>query len=120
MKCAKILGCGVLAGIAVCVSIGTADAQDGLATIHDWVRVGPKTCMADHFHSGSSTGQPSRKQAEAQAIASWASFTAWEYGNHWGSWRLAETRRVNCTGSGTNWACDIEARPCKMTRGRAR
>ena len=115
---AHILGGGALAAVAVCLSIGTADAQDGLATLHDWVRVGGKTCMKDHFHSGSSTGQANRKQAEAQAIGAWASFTAWEYGDHWGRWRLAETKRVNCSGTGGSWACDIEARPCKMSRGR--
>ena len=115
---AKILGVGSLAAAVMCMGTGSTHAQDGLATLHDWVRVGPKTCMLDHFHSGSSSGAATKKQAEARAIGAWASFTAWEYGNHWGSWRLAETRRVNCTGAGSSWACDIEARPCKPTRGR--
>lgn len=100
---------------------GSAQAQDmdGMATLHDWVRIGNRTCMVDHFHSGSSAGQPSKKAAEFAAINSWAGFTAWEYGDHWGRWRLAETKRVKCDRDGTSWACAVEARPCKLTaRGR--
>lgn len=39
-----------------------------------------KACMADHFHYGSSSGQPNKKAAEREAIASWEGFTAFEYG----------------------------------------
>lgn len=74
--------------------------------------------MLDHFHNGSSTNQPSRKHAEAAAIAAWADFTVWEYGPPWGSWRLAETKRVGCERTGTAWSCTLEARPCKRATGR--
>jgi hypothetical protein len=109
-----------LAGAALittaCAIGSPAHAQDGLATIHDWVRIGNKTCMKDHFHSGAAAGQPSKKQAEAQAVGGWASFTAWEYGDHWARWRLAESRSVKCNKEGAGWACTVEARPCKPGR----
>lgn len=110
----------VVAGTVMAALIGFAGSspqaqeQEGLATLHSWVRIGNRTCMADHFHSGSSAGQPSKKAAEFAAVNSWASFTAWEYGDHWGRWRLAETKRVKCDRDGTTWGCAVEARPCKL------
>lgn len=74
--------------------------------------------MLDHFHDGASSGASSRKQAEAQAIASWAGFTAWEYGNNWGSWRLAESKGVSCGQVAGSWSCTLQARPCKPVSGR--
>jgi hypothetical protein len=98
-----------------------AQAQEtGLDSLHAQVRLGGRICMLDHFHNGSSSGQASRKQAEAAAIASWADFTVWEYGPPWGSWRLAETKRVSCAQTGGSWACTLEARPCKPAGRRGR
>ena len=93
--------------------------ESGLDSLHAQVRLGNRICMLDHFHNGASSGQASRKQAEAVAIRAWAEFTAWEYGGQWGSWRLAETKRVNCGQTGGAWACTLEARPCKPASGRA-
>lgn len=90
-----------------------AAQETGLDALHTQVRVGSKICMLDHFHNGSSNGLSTRKRAEAEAIRVWAEFTAWEYGDNWGSWRLAETKRVNCGQTSGAWACTLEARACK-------
>ena len=99
-----------------CVGIAPATAQNvdgGLVGLHTLVRKGPKVCMADHFHDGNSAGQPSKKAAEVAAIRSWQEFTAWEYGGAWGSFQLAESRGVSCSGSGNSWSCNATGRPCR-------
>ena len=56
--------------ILLCATAAQAE-ETGLAQLHSWVKVGRKTCMADHYHSG--TGHAStREQAERQAIQSWS------------------------------------------------
>lgn len=110
-----------LAAAAVCGLSWPASAQEtGLDSLHAQVRVRGKICMVDHFHSGSSNGQRSRKLAEQEAIRTWVDFTAWEYGDNWGSWRMAETRRVSCNQNAGGWACTLEARPCKPAGRTAR
>ena len=96
---------------------GVAEADDtGFASIHSWVNVGRKTCLADHFHSGSGQG-PTRRVAERQAIQSWADYTAWEYGRVWGRYGIAASKKMNCERS-SGWTCFVEARPCRTRRGR--
>lgn len=97
-----------------------ASQETGLDSLHAQVRIGSRICMLDHFHNGSSSGQPSRKHAEAVAIRTWVDFTVWEYGPPWGSWKLAETKRVSCSQTGGSWSCTLEARPCKPAGGRRR
>jgi hypothetical protein len=98
----------------VLISAGSASAQDtGLAGIHEWVRVGGKICTRDHFHSGASAGEKTRKSAEAAAIGSWQGFTGWEYGAAWGSFKNAESKSIKCEGGGTSWGCTVDARPCR-------
>jgi hypothetical protein len=101
-----------IAAVAALCSAGTAVAQ-GLDFLHDQRAEGGRWCMADHYHQGSSSGQATRAAAERAAIASYSSFTAWEYGNSWGSWRIAAGRKMGCSQSGGSWGCDIEARPCR-------
>ena len=99
--------------VAVALSSPAAAQQDGgLAGLHDKVRVGNKICMADHFHTGSSAGQPSRRQAESAAIADWAGFTAWEYGNNWANFGMAESKTMTCQQAG-GWSCSADARACR-------
>ena len=106
------------AAIASAIMVSGASAQ-GLADTHTQVRVGNKICMADHYHSGSSNGHPSRKAAEAAAISSWAGFTAWEYGSNWGHFALAESKRIVCQNVG-GWGCTLDARPCRPADNRGR
>jgi hypothetical protein len=105
-----LVGAGAL---FVALSFGQgAQAQDGLAGLHQWVKVGRKTCMADHFHDGNGSGA-TRSQAQAAAIRSWADFTAWEYGDQWGRWGLSVSRTMNCSGGPGNFSCSVSSRPCR-------
>lgn len=98
---------------------GPVSAQ-GLDFLHDQRVEGGRVCMTDHFHHGTSGGQPTRATAEREAIASWAGFTAWEYGNQWGSWRIAASKRVSCSQLTGTWGCQVEARPCRPQMGSSR
>ncbi|HRD75864.1 MAG TPA: hypothetical protein PK264_07995 [Hyphomicrobiaceae bacterium] len=90
----------------------SASAQ-GMSDLHTQVRIGNRICMADHFHTGSGNGA-SKDAAMRAAISSWSDFTAWEYGNNWGSWRLAETKSSTCEpGFGGGFSCTVHARPCR-------
>lgn len=95
-------------------AITTAAADEtGLAGIHDWRKEGARTCLSDHFHDGAGVG-PNRKAAEANAIASWSSFTVLEYGTNWGAYGLAASKKMDCTQDfASQWSCDVTARPCK-------
>ncbi len=97
------------------LSTASASAQ-GMADIHTHVRVGNKICMADHYHYGSSSGHVSRKAAEAAAIQTYESFTAWEYGANWGRFALAESKSISCQNAG-GWGCTLEGRPCRPASG---
>lgn len=89
-----------------------AQQDTGLSGLHDKVRVAGKLCMADHYHTGNSAGLASKKAAEVAAIKNWQDFTAWEYGSAWGSFRMAESKKVSCSGGGS-WSCTVDARPCR-------
>ncbi len=79
-----------------------------------------KVCMTDHFHYGSSSGHRSKKIARAEAIASWAGFTAFEYGNAWASFRLARSKGERCAREEGGWRCNVEAVPCRRVKRRLR
>jgi hypothetical protein len=90
-----------------------AVAQDtGLAGMHTWVRVGGRTCLLDHFHDGSGSG-PTRAGAQRAAMRAWSDFTAWEYGNRWGSYSASISKRISCTGGPGNYSCETSSRPCR-------
>lgn len=86
--------------------------ETGMASIHNWKKVGRKTCLVDHEHAGSGSGA-TRKAAEASAISSWVGFTAWEYGSAWASFANAIGKKVNCSGAGSSFQCDLLAVPCR-------
>ena len=76
------------------------------------------SCMADHWHFGSTGGKPAptRKRALAAAIASWSSFTIWEYGRAFGSFKIAQDKTVSCERrGGKQWVCNVSGRPCRRT-----
>ena len=90
-----------------------AVGQDtGLASLHAWVRIGGKTCMAYHFHDGSGGGT-TRGHAQRAAVRAWQDFTAWEYGGRWGSYGNAVNKSVSCSGVRGNINCSVSARPCR-------
>lgn len=110
----RVIGAVAAAGVVMSLSGGTASAQAlaALLEMHSKRIEGGRLCLTDHFHYGNSSGQSTRAAAEREAIASWSSFTAWEYGNEWGSWRLAGSKAASCSSSGGSWSCQVEARPC--------
>lgn len=103
--------------IAGSVMVGTSPQANqatstGLDKLHDQARVGGKTCMTDHEHGGEGS-LPSKKAASEAAIRHWESFTTWEYGKAWGSYRLAAAKRMDCRTGGSGWLCKTTARPCR-------
>lgn len=89
-------------------------AVTGLAAMHDMRREKGRLCMSDHFHHGSSAGQPSKAAAMKEAVASWAGFTAFEYGNEWANYNKAGSKKASCSQSTSGaWGCEIQARPCR-------
>jgi hypothetical protein len=87
--------------------------ETGLASIHTWKKVGKKTCMLDHTHTGQASGA-NRKAAEAAAIQNWASFTDLEYGSDWASFKLSERRTMTCSRDGAqSFTCLTESLPCR-------
>jgi hypothetical protein len=111
MRRIGVRGCTLAVGVLIGAVAPVQAEETGVAGIHSWVKVGRKTCLVDHFHSGSGSGK-TRSLAERQAIQSWADFTAWEYGSTWGRYTLAASKKMTCE-QGNSWACFVEARPCK-------
>ena len=73
-----------------------------------------KSCKDNHFHNGYSGEVKGKKAAERAALKGWASFTAWEYGSSWASWRNASKRKMKCDRLGAKvWHCFASAIPCK-------
>jgi len=108
-----LVGAGALALASLFVSGSGARAEEtGLAGMHDWVRAGSRTCMADHYHDGSGSGR-TKRAARRAAIRSWSDFTAWEYGNSWGHYSRAASKSMHCSGHRGNWTCSTSARPCR-------
>ncbi|MCB1513769.1 MAG: hypothetical protein H6876_02485 [Hyphomicrobiaceae bacterium] len=91
-----------------------ADDNGLAAAIHDIKREGSKLCQDGHFHTGTSAAEGSKKSAMAQAIASWQSFTALEYGTDWAYYRFAGSKSANCTSGSSGWSCEVQGRPCKV------
>ena len=91
-------------------------AAQGLDGLHDQRAEGGRWCMSDHSHAGSGSGS-TRQAAERDAISNYAGFTAWEYGNNWGSYALAAGKSMSCSQGGGSWSCSLEARPCRPMSG---
>jgi hypothetical protein len=109
---------GVAFGIAAAAVVGAGGANaQGLEFLHSQRTEGARVCFNDHFHTGTSGGHASKQEAERAAISSWSGFTAWEYGDRWGSWRLAGSKSVNCANPTGSWGCQVEARPCRPLTG---
>lgn len=119
MTLAKTLVISTAAATCLALQAPVAIADDtGMAGMHDWVKVGRKTCLRDHTHTGNSSGQRTKKQALAAAIKSWQEFTAFEYGTDWAYFKYANAKVNSCSQESSGWTCSVEARPCN--RGRRR
>ena len=105
---------GAVAGVGVVLaSSGALRAEEtGVAGIHEWVRVGRKTCMADHFHSGVGKAA-TRAAAQRDAIQAWIDFTAWEYGGTWGRYSIAVSKAMSCERGAGEVSCIAEGCGCQ-------
>jgi hypothetical protein len=92
-------------------TIAVADVT-GFDAMHTQRRVGNKVCMIDHWHYGSGSGS-TKAAAQKAAIASWQSFTDFEYGSDWARFSKAAAKKVSCSSSGGSYTCQVEARPCR-------
>lgn len=103
-----------LCASALLLAVATPALADdtGMASIHDLRREGGRLCQVDHFHYGSGTGA-TKAAAMRDAIGSWASFTALEYGSDWARWGRAASKGQSCSKDPSGFSCSISARPCK-------
>lgn len=89
-----------------------ADDTGMAGSIHDLRREKGRVCIVDHWHYGNGVGG-TKKAAMADAVSSWASFTALEYGSDWARFQRAASRGVSCQNSSSGVSCSIEGRPCR-------
>lgn len=100
-------------GMALTMIQGTALADDsGFAYAHDLRKERGRTCMSDHYHQGGGTGS-TKKAAQADAIKSWQSFTAFEYGSDWARFSKAASKSMSCSAGSSGFECNVQARACK-------
>ncbi len=110
---AKEIVTALAAVAAVCAISAPAMADDtGFAYMHGLRKEGGRTCFTDHYHYGIGSGA-TKAAAQKDAIASWSSFTDFEYGSDWARFSRAASKAISCTGPAGNVSCQIEARPCK-------
>lgn len=74
----------------------------------------------NHMHVGQADGLPTKADARRSAIESWSSFTLFEYGAGWGSFRNARLKRVSCFQRDAGWSCTVEGNPCRKGGKRRR
>jgi hypothetical protein len=101
------------APLAIAALPAVADDNGMAGAIHDLRREGGKLCQVDHWHYGSGAGA-TKKLAMADAVGSWQSFTALEYGSDWARFQKAASKSVSCSKEGSGGvSCAIEGRPCR-------
>lgn len=86
---------------------------DGMASIHAISREGGRLCFADHWHYGTSLGQPTEQAAKAAAVKSWYGLVDIEYGAAWSNFGKSAQKSIKCERSSAGWGCAISSRPCK-------
>lgn len=110
----KVIASGATVVALVILLAAPAVADDtGFASSHDWRKERGLTCMSDHYHYGTSGEQRTKALAQREAIVSWQSFTAFEYGSDWARYGKAGSKKMSCKQGGGSWECSIEARPCR-------
>ncbi|MEL6375474.1 MAG: hypothetical protein AAFR04_16075 [Pseudomonadota bacterium] len=111
----RTLAIAAVAGFFVSAPLTTAQANL-LSDMHAKVRVGGKVCMASHVHTGESGTVASKRAAMTGAARDWSSFTAFEYGRKWASFRASVGKRFSCTkttGGRPLYSCVVQARACR-------
>jgi hypothetical protein len=109
----KALAVGLSAGMVFVFLPSPLHADEtGLASMHAWHKVGRKTCLEDHYHSGEGTGR-NKRAARSAAISDWESFTAFEYGGVWARFRSATSRGIRYEETADGWMASVEALPCR-------
>lgn len=88
-------------------------AVEGVAAMHEIVRVGNRLCFDGHYHYGSSGGEPTKAAAQAAAIDSWFQLVDLEYGADWSKFSKSNNKKVECSQSANGWGCDVESIPCR-------
>jgi len=86
---------------------------DGMAAMHGIVKVGNRICFDEHYHYGSSAGQPTKAAAQKAAVDSWFQLVDLEYGSDWGNFNKSINKKVSCSQSTGGWGCDVESVPCR-------
>ena len=101
-----------LAGALSLAATAAIADDNGIAYSHTLRKEGGRTCMADHYHSGSGEGR-SKDAARASAVRSWIDFTNFEYGSAWARFGAAAGPSAHYTKEASGWSAVVEARPCK-------
>ena len=111
----------LIAALIVSASL-TATAQafakaqdDDLLAPHSAYIKGRLQCLETHSHVGGADGRTKRLALRA-AIREWQSFTAWEYGSAWASYRRAAGKSVEYIKAEVGWTARVEARPCRRIK----
>ena len=101
------------------VTTSHAANDDGMAGMHGQRVERNKICFDDHSHAGGAEGK-TKRAAHRDAIREWRSFTAWEYGSIWGSYKRAAGKTVEYTKAKVGWFARVIARPCRLKPRRKR
>lgn len=104
------------AALSICLAQPSAKAGV-LDRLHDQAVEGGRMCFPTHWHFNSSGAWHTQAEAMAVARRGWERFTETEYGEQWGSLRLAAGTDYGCsigaTPRGQMWSCNLKARPCR-------
>ena len=98
-----------------------AMAQE-VADMHEQRRERGVICFTDHYHYGSSSGQPTKRAAQIAAIQSWAGFVDFEYGGVLDELGKVRKQEHQVFARGSAWRlelrCKLEAVPPLMPSGK--
>jgi len=109
----KLVIVASLLGSTLSMAVPAFADDTGLAgSIHDLRREKGRVCIVDHWHYGNGSGR-NKKAAMSDAAASWASFTAMEYGSDWARFTRAANRAASCSSTANGVDCSVEGRPCR-------
>ena len=89
--------------------------NDDLLAPHSAYIKGRTQCFDAHTHVGGADGRTKRAALKA-AIREWQSFTAWEYGSAWASYKRAAGKTVEYIKAEAGWTARVEARPCRRIK----